>query len=111
MDTYSREGLHRMYLRSVHEKKVEKILELLSLCKKTILERNLDGNTQCTIHLEPFLDEEILQNLICRLRQQFKDLDFTLFGNDRINGLNGLEVDWTISLPTYVVNEKDHVVD
>jgi hypothetical protein len=86
---------------------VEKIMELLAIVKQHILQSNLDGNTRCTIQIEPFLDEEILQNLLYRLRQQFKDVDFKIFSDHHVSGETSVEVDWT--MPTYVVSEKDHL--
>jgi hypothetical protein len=109
METYSREGLSFIYSRNAKKKKIEKIVELLSLCKETILERNLAGNTRCTIYLEPFLDTEVLQNLVYRLREIFNDTEIKLFGDDPINGQNGIEVDWTMPVSTYVVKEEDEI--
>jgi hypothetical protein len=55
------------------------------------------------------LDNEVLQNLVYRLREIFNDTEIKLFGDDPINGQNGIEVDWAMPVSTYVVNEKDHI--
>jgi hypothetical protein len=111
MQSFSREGLRRMYLRRVQEKKVEKITALLSESKKQILSCNLEGGTRCTIHLDADIEDEIFHNLLYRLRELFKDVDFEGFQRDGDAGQveKYIEVDWTF--PTYVVGKKDYITD
>ena len=113
MQTFSREGLRRMYLRRVKEKKLEKLTALLDESKKQILNCNLEGGSRCTIHLDHDLDQYIFHNLLFRLRQLFRDVDFEGFeckgDADLHDEKKYIEVDWTF--PTYVVGENDHVDD
>jgi hypothetical protein len=108
MHPYSREYLHRIYLRNEKDKKVQKIIDLVEGSKTQILNSNLEGHTRCTIDIEPGITDEIFHNLLYRLRQLFKDVEFSAF-EQHDNEKKYIEVDWT--LPTYVVDETDKIED